>query len=116
MLYAAKEWWAHAGTPIVRASKSTAVKLPPTTLRFKLDIVLNSGKGSTRPRSRGLRSLVGKDIRLFGLLHPLLEILLPDVRPGAPVHVRHLVLDGLSGDHGGGVAVLGENGLHAFDE
>jgi hypothetical protein len=27
------------------------VRLPPTILRFKLDIVLNSGKGSTRQRS-----------------------------------------------------------------
>src|SRR5215469_13207228 len=63
-----------------------------------------------------VRSLERKDIRLFGLFHPLLEILLPDMRPGPSIHVRDLVLDRLPGYHRGGSAVLREDGLDALDE
>src|SRR5690606_25447979 len=55
-------------------------------------------------------------LRLRRPFHSLLVILLPDLRPGAAVHVGHLVGDYGARDGRAGEALHRKDRLHAFDE
>src|SRR6185503_4940738 len=60
--------------------------------------------------------LEAENIFLLRPLHPLLPVLLPDARPGPPVHVRHLDLDRGARRDRRRPALERIDRLHALDE